>query len=191
MLPNYFYSGLIKFGATKSPETIEIVAVCLAICAAITLYFTFLTRKNEGKFAGIVGDIYDVLTFKKLFVKPIISVTYVMATIYNIIMSFEDISNNVLGFFVQLIDGTVAIRLAYEVAMMFIGIFENTRIIAGIDPKPVPQPKPVQQPVQRPVQQYAQPVQPQQPVQQYAQPQQPAQPVQPQQQNVNPQNPIQ
>ena len=106
-------------------------------------------------------------------------------------MSFEDISNNVLGFFVQLIAGTVAIRLAYEVAMMFIGIFENTRIIAGIDPKPVPQPKPVQQPVQRPVQQYAQPVQPQQPVQQYAQPLQPAQPVQPQQQNVNPQNPIQ
>ena len=42
-----------------------IVSVILAIIGGIVLYFTFLSKKNEGKFTGFLGWLYDFLTFKK------------------------------------------------------------------------------------------------------------------------------
>ena len=36
-----------------------IVSVILAIIGGIVLYFTFLSKKNEGKFTGFLGWLYD------------------------------------------------------------------------------------------------------------------------------------
>ena len=38
-----------------------IVSVILAIIGGIVLYFTFLSKKNEGKFTGFLGWLYDFL----------------------------------------------------------------------------------------------------------------------------------
>ena len=45
-----------------------IVSVILAIIGGIVLYFTFLSKKNEGKFTGFLGWLYDFLTFYSCFI---------------------------------------------------------------------------------------------------------------------------
>ena len=40
-----------------------VISAILAVIGGIVLYFTFLSKKNEGKFTGFLGWMYDFLTF--------------------------------------------------------------------------------------------------------------------------------
>ena len=46
-----------------------IVSLILAIVGGILVYFLFLSKKNEGKFTGFLGWMYDFLSFKKMFLE--------------------------------------------------------------------------------------------------------------------------
>ena len=50
---SYVYNGYVQ------ARTILIVALLVAVILAVVLYFTFLSKKNEGKFTGIKGKIYN------------------------------------------------------------------------------------------------------------------------------------
>lgn len=189
MTTSSLYSTVSALSKSGDPDTLTIVAMVVAICGAITLFFTFLTKNNEGKFTGFVGMLYDTFTFKKFWLKPLLKVTYLMAAIYTTISSFGYLSIEKVGWKMwleTLIVGNIVIRMLYEAGIMFVGMYENSKEIKEKlpnGPKPQAQPRPVaQQPVQRPVQP-AQPVQ--QPVQR------PVQPVQPVQQPVQPGQPQQ
>ena len=60
-----------------------IISLVLAIVGGILVYFLFLSKKNEGKFTGFLGWLYDFLSFKKMFLEALLKITYLIVAIYN------------------------------------------------------------------------------------------------------------
>ena len=109
-----------------------IIAGILAVIGGILVYFLFVKAKTEpkGKFAKWLKDF---LSFKIMWIEPILKVVYYIATIFVILFSFSFLAlggTGVLAFFMCLVFGPIAVRLTYEMTMMFIMIWRNTRDIA-------------------------------------------------------------
>ena len=81
----------------------SIVSLVLAVVGGIALYFTFLRKKNDGKFKGFWGWMYDFLSFKKMFVEEILKVLYYMVAIFITLGSFAVI--NQFGMFLVILIG--------------------------------------------------------------------------------------
>ena len=113
-----------------------IIAIILAILGGILLYFLFVKSKTEPK--GKFGKwLKDFLSFKIMWIEPILKVVYYIATIFVILYSFSFLGLvgimggvAILMFLACLILGPVVVRIAYEMTMMFIMIWRNTRDIA-------------------------------------------------------------
>ena len=109
-----------------------VVASIIAIIGGILTYFLFVRTKNEPK-GKFLKWLKDFLSFKIMWLEPILKVFYYVATIFIVLFSFSFLSQGgagVLLFFMCLILGPIFVRLAYEMAMMFIMIWRNTRDIA-------------------------------------------------------------
>ena len=92
--------------------------------------FTKAKKEPKGKF---LKWLKDFLSFKIMWIEPILKVIYYIATIFTILASFSFLAAGgagVLSFFMCLILGPIVVRLAYEMTMMFIMIWRNTRDIA-------------------------------------------------------------
>ena len=113
-----------------------IIASILAIVGGILVYFLFVKGKTEPK--GKFGKwLKEFLSFKVMWIEPILKVLYYIATIFIILYSFTFLGMmNLIGgsaflmFILCLILGPIAVRLFYEMTMMFIMIWRNTRDIA-------------------------------------------------------------
>lgn len=113
-------------------EVWSIIALILAIVGAILVYFLFVKAKTtpKGKFAKWLKDF---LSFKIMWIEPILKVVYYFATIFTVLISFSFLAlggAGILLWLVTLILGPIAVRLVYEMTMMFIMIWRNTRDIA-------------------------------------------------------------
>lgn len=109
-----------------------LIAGILAIVGGILTYFLFVKSKSEpkGKFAKWLKDF---LSFKIMWLEPILKVVYYILTIGCILVSFGFLGYGGAGiimFFLTLIGGPILIRLGYEMTMMFIMIWRNTKDIA-------------------------------------------------------------
>ena len=109
-----------------------IIAGILAVVGGILTYFLFVKNKNtpKGKFTKWLKDF---LNFKIMWLEPILKIVYYILTIGCILVSFGFLSYGGAGvilFFMTLIGGPILIRLGYEMTMMFIMIWRNTRDIA-------------------------------------------------------------
>ena len=109
-----------------------IIAGILAVIGGILVYFLFVKNKKDpkGKFAKWLKDF---LSFKIMWLEPILKIFYYILTIGCILVSFGFLGYGgagVLMFFITLIGGPILIRLGYEMTMMFIMIWRNTRDIA-------------------------------------------------------------
>ena len=109
-----------------------IIASILSIIGGILVYFLFVKSKTEpkGKFAKWLKDF---LSFKVMWIEPILKVVYYIATIFIILFSFTYLvagGTGILLFFLTLILGPVLVRIFYEMTMMFIMIWRNTKDIS-------------------------------------------------------------
>ncbi|MCI5703522.1 MAG: hypothetical protein MR265_06020 [Erysipelotrichaceae bacterium] len=102
-----------------------IIALVIAICATIVIFVLFLTKKNEKKYKGFLGWLYDFLTFKKCVIDYILRFTYVCLAIYLTLASFGLIGTSFLLFLTTLIGGNLVLRIAYEFSLMLINICVN------------------------------------------------------------------
>ena len=107
-----------------------IIALILAIVGGILVYFLFLSKKNEGKFQGFLGWLYDFLSFKKMFLEALLKVTYLILAIYITLSSFALIGSNFFAFLLMLILGNVLVRVIYEFSLILLVICRNTTDIA-------------------------------------------------------------
>lgn len=103
-----------------------IISIVLAIVGGILVYFLFLNKKNEGKFKGFVGWLYDFLSFKKMFMEALLKITYLIVAIYITLSSFAIIGSSFLGFLVYLLVGNLIARLVYEFSLILLVICRNT-----------------------------------------------------------------
>ena len=109
-----------------------IIALILAIVGGILVYFLFVKAKTEPK-GKFLKWLKDFLSFKVMWIEPIMKVVYYIATIFIILFSFSYLAlggTGFLMFLLSLILGPIIIRIIYEMTMMFIMIWRNTRDIA-------------------------------------------------------------
>lgn len=111
MYPYYYYNSL--FNALP-------VAVLVAIILGVALHFTFLRKENENKFTGWKEVVYNFFNFNKFYTEEILKLVYVMLTaafvVIGIFMLFVDFATGLI----LLVLGNVAIRVSYELIMMFV-----------------------------------------------------------------------
>ncbi len=107
-----------------------IIAAVLAVVGGIVLYFTFLSKKNEGKYTGFLGWMYDFLTFKKLVIENILKILYLIVAIFITLSSFSLISTSFLAFLSYLVIGNVIARVGYELFLVLLVICRNTTEIS-------------------------------------------------------------
>ena len=106
-----------------------IVSVILAIIGGIVLYFTFLSKKNEGKFTGFLGWLYDFLTFKKMMIENVLKILYIIVALFVTLSSFGLISISFLAFLLTLVIGNVLTRVIYELLLVKLVICKNTCLL--------------------------------------------------------------
>lgn len=136
--PTYYttadYDALYSTAASI-PEGFYIwaaIAGVIAIVGGILVYFLFVKSKKEPK-GKFLKWLKDFLSFKIMWIEPILKCVYYIATIATVLISFGFLGYGgygVLMFFLTLIFGPIAVRLVYEATMMFIMIWRNTRDIA-------------------------------------------------------------
>lgn len=117
---SYVYNGYVQ------ARTILIVALLVAVILAVVLYFTFLSKKNEGKFTGIKGKIYNFLCFNKFYVEDILKLLYLIVAVIITVLGIAALFDTFFGGLAIIVIGNVALRIAYELLMMFIILCRKT-----------------------------------------------------------------
>lgn len=107
-----------------------IVSLVLAVVGGIVLYFTFLSKKNETKYTGFLGWMYDFLTFKKMVIENILKVCYLIIALFITLSSFSVISVSFISFLVYLLLGNLIARVIYELSLVVLIICKNTTDIS-------------------------------------------------------------
>ena len=106
-----------------------IVALVIALCAAIVVYFVFMRKDNEKNLKGFTKNLYDFLHFKKFFIVDFVKIAYMFVAIYITLVSFGLISTSFIAFLLVLLFGNIIARIAFEAFMVMYSIFENTNEI--------------------------------------------------------------
>lgn len=106
-----------------------VIAIILALVGGILTYFLFV-RSNQTPKNKFLVWLKDFLAFKSMWIEPILKISYYVETIFVILFSFALISESFLSFLAMLVCGPIVVRLVYELLMMFIMIWRNTRDIA-------------------------------------------------------------
>ncbi len=102
-----------------------IISAVVAVAGTVCLFVLFLTKKNEGKFKGFLGWLYDFLQFKTLVIEFVLKATYICATIFVTLDSFSLIGSSFVSFLLTLTLGNVLLRLIYELSILFVKICNN------------------------------------------------------------------
>ena len=110
----YGTRSIINMSSAVGSTVWVILSLILAIIGGILVYFLFLSKKNEGKFKGFLGWLYDFLSFKKMFLEALLKVTYIIVAIYITLSSFALIGESFLGFILTIVLGNVLARVVYE-----------------------------------------------------------------------------
>ena len=111
------------YGATLIGMALSII---LALAGGIILHFTFLSPKNEGKYTGFVGWLYDFLNFKKLMLESLLRILYLIVTVYFICAGFSLLFSSFLGGITFMVVGLVLTRIGYEFILLTILLYRNT-----------------------------------------------------------------
>ena len=130
--PSYYAYDVTSTSAGMDFGVWGIIAMVIAFIAAILIYFLFVNSKTEvkGRFAKWLKDF---LSFRIMWLEPILKMAYYFATIFVILTSFTFLQfggYGVLYFFIMLIGGPILVRVCYEMVMLLVGIWRNTKDIA-------------------------------------------------------------
>lgn len=122
----YGSSSVKSLGSAADSAVWIVIALVLAVVGGIVLYFTFLGKRNEGRFTGFLGWLYDFLGFKKMLAEALLKIGYLIVALYITLSSFALIGTSFLGFLVYLILGNVIVRIVYEFLLIALINCRNT-----------------------------------------------------------------
>ena len=86
----------------------------------------FLTKKNENKFKGFAGWLYDFLNFKSLLAEGILRILYIISAIFITLYSLVMLFFQPIFALLMLTVGNVVMRLLYEFMLVLLIICKNT-----------------------------------------------------------------
>ena len=97
------------------------IAAAVSVLLGILLFFTFFRKKNEGKYTGVKGKLYQLMNFNRFYAEEILRFLYIVGTCCATVCGVVSI---ILGSFLmgicQLILLNVVLRIIFELLMMFI-----------------------------------------------------------------------
>ena len=103
------------------------IAAGAAAVIGVILYFTFFSRKNEDRFHGLKGKLYNMMTFNRFYAEDLLKFVYIAAAFA---VTAAGLANIVLGSFLFGITLIIAVnlilRLGFELLMMFIMLCRKT-----------------------------------------------------------------
>ncbi len=112
----------------NSYNTVLVLALVLAILGSLLTYFWCV--KPEKKYGSKFLDwLRAFLNFDAKVIEPLVKISYMFFTIYFIVYSFAFISLSFMTFLYMLIVPAIALRMAYELIMLLVGIWKNTNDI--------------------------------------------------------------
>jgi len=129
---DYGYTTGSDVGAVNSMQSISgnvvlwIVIAAISLIGGLVLYFTFLSKRNEGKFKGFLGWVYEYFNFKKFTIEAILKITYLIFAIFITLSSFTIIPTSPIAFLLMLILGNLVLRIVYEFSLVMLVICRNT-----------------------------------------------------------------
>ncbi len=134
-IPEMLVSG---FGVYTTSALICLIVGVLAIILGVVLFFTVLQRKNEGKFTGVKGKLYDFLNVNRFYTEDIIRLFYVITVC---VVTLVGLTKIVLGGFFSgiflIVLGNIIARVSYECLLMFFVLVRKTvaidKKLAGIE----------------------------------------------------------
>lgn len=126
------------FGVYTSSALVCLIVGLLAVILGVVLFFTVLHRKNEGKFTGAKGKLYDFLNVNKFYTEDIIRLLYVITVC---VVTLVGLTKIILGGFFSglflIVLGNVIARVSYECLLMFFVLVRKTvaidKKLAGIE----------------------------------------------------------
>lgn len=124
------YNDLYGVTTTSSssglgPLIWTIIAAVIAIAGTICIFVLFLNKKNEGKFKGFLGWLYDFLQFRTLVIEFVLKASYIALTIFVTLGSFALIGTSFISFLLAITLGNLLLRIIYEASILFIKICSN------------------------------------------------------------------
>lgn len=103
------------------------IAAGISVLLGILLFFTFFRKKNEGKYTGVKEKLYNLMNFNRFYAEEILRFLYIVGTCCATVCGIVSI---ILGSFLmgicQLIVLNVALRIVFELLMMFIMLCRKT-----------------------------------------------------------------
>lgn len=121
----------------------SIIALILALGAAVVMFIFVMPKKKDGKLPKILQIFHDIAHFKQFFIGYALKAMYIIATVFCLVYGFillfgvETHSSSFYGYgyttttstfgtgILIMILGPIAVRLTYELAIMFITLVQN------------------------------------------------------------------
>lgn len=127
-----------SFGVYTTSALVCLIVGVLAVILGVVLFFTVLQRKNEGKFTGVKGKLYDFLNVNRFYTEDIIRLFYVITVC---VVTLVGLTKIVLGGFFSglflIVLGNIIARVSYECLLMFFVLVRKTvaidKKLAGIE----------------------------------------------------------
>lgn len=117
--------SMTGMGSAQGSITWIIIAAVIAVIGGIVLYFTFLSKKNEGKFKGFLGWAYEFFNFKKFTIDAFLRIIYLILAIFITLASFSVINLSFGGFLAILLGGNLVLRIIFEFSLIVLVICRN------------------------------------------------------------------
>lgn len=129
---DYFQQPVYHDTSLSTAGIVAVIALFIAIAASLILYFTFMNKKNIGHYSGFSEKLYNFLHFRTMWLENMLKFFYVFTAIFITVFSFDSLFNDYyLGFFIMLIGGNIACRLAYELLMLFVRLCTDVSAMRG------------------------------------------------------------
>ena len=151
-----------------SGSVITVLAGLSAVAATVLAFIFLLPEKKRASLNGFFKVVHDILNFKSLLLELILKASYIFATAFTVFAGFFTIfgktynygyygrsfgDNFVEGILIMIL-GPIAIRLTYELLMMFVILVKNVTDInkkmGGTQPQQPVQPQQPAQPTNCP-----------------------------------------
>ncbi len=102
------------------------IAVLVAVILGIVMYVTFLKKENEDKYTGWKKLVYDFFNFNKFYTEDIMKLIYILLTAVFVVVGVMMLFVEPATGFILLTLGNVALRVSYELIMMFVILCRKT-----------------------------------------------------------------
>jgi hypothetical protein len=143
MLTLFAYGSFGSYGSYANESILSgilqaflgrIIIVILGLILGLVVFFVFMPKKNEGKYTGFLGWLYDFLNFKILLSQGLLKALYaisaatlILSSLYKLLFTEGgSIGAKLLAFVLTFVLGNIILRIVYEFMLFIILICKNT-----------------------------------------------------------------